>query len=61
MKWVPGGRRLYRQIWRLRVFLSSGIIDRPFDYLFVRTIPLSGCMDRRIDGNYLFSVTTTSD
>ena len=33
--------------WRVRVFWSSGIVDIPSDRLYVRTIPLSGCMDRR--------------
>ena len=32
--------------WQLRVFWSFGLIDRPSDRLYVRTIPLSGCMDR---------------
>ena len=31
----------------MRVFWSSGLVDRPSDRLYVRTIPLSGCMDRR--------------
>ena len=33
--------------WRVRVFESSGLKDRPSDRLSIRTIPLSGCMDRR--------------
>ena len=32
--------------WRVRVFWSSGIVDRPSKRLYVLTIPLSGCMDR---------------
>ena len=31
----------------VRMFWSSGLVDRPSDRLYVRTIPLSGCMDRR--------------
>ena len=31
----------------MRVFCSSGLIDRPSYHLYVRTIPLSGYMDRR--------------
>ena len=33
--------------WQVRVFWSSGIVYRPSDRLYVRTIPLSVCMDRR--------------
>ena len=33
--------------WWVRVFWSSGPVDRPSDCLYVRTIPLPGCMDRR--------------
>ena len=33
--------------YRLRVFGTSGIRDRPYDRLYVQTIPLTGCMDRR--------------
>ena len=32
--------------WRMRVFGSSGLVYRPPDRLYVRTILLSGCMDR---------------
>ena len=32
--------------WQMRVFGPSGIIDRSYDRLYVRTIPLSGCMGR---------------
>ena len=32
--------------WRLRVFGPSGFVDRPSEHIYVRTIPLSGCMDR---------------
>ena len=31
--------------WRVRVFWSSGLVDRPYDCLYVRTIPLFGCMN----------------
>ena len=33
--------------WQVRVFGISGLIDRPSDHMYVRTIPLSGCMCRR--------------
>ena len=33
--------------WRVRVFWSSGLVDRPPDCLYVGTFPLPGCMDRR--------------
>ena len=32
--------------WRVRVFWSYGLVDRPSDRLYVHTIPMSGCMDR---------------
>ena len=32
--------------WRVGVFWSSGYVDRPSERLYVRIIPLSGCMDR---------------
>ena len=32
--------------WRVRVLWSSGILDRPSDDLYVRTITMSGCIDR---------------
>ena len=31
----------------MRVFGSSGLLDILCNRLYVRTIPLSGCMDRR--------------
>ena len=31
----------------MNVCVSSGLVDRPFDRLYVRTIPMSECMDRR--------------
>ena len=31
----------------MRVFYSSGLVDGPYDRLYVRTIPLPGCLDRR--------------
>ena len=31
----------------MRMFRPSGIVDRSYDHMSVRTIPLSGCMDRR--------------
>ena len=33
--------------WQVRVLWSSGIVDRLTDILYVHTIPLAGCMDRR--------------
>ena len=33
--------------WQVRVFGSSGIVDRPCDHLYVITIPLYRYMDRR--------------
>ena len=33
--------------WGVRVFWSSGLVDRPSDRIYVRTITLSGCMGRR--------------
>ena len=31
--------------WRVRVFWCSGLVYRPSERLYVRTIPLAGCMD----------------
>ena len=31
----------------MRVFESYSLVDIPYDCLYVRNIPLSGCMDRR--------------
>ena len=33
--------------WQMRVFWLSGIVDIPSDHLYVRTIHMSGCIDRR--------------
>ena len=33
--------------WQVRVFWLSGIVDRPSNHLYIRNIPMSGCMDRR--------------
>ena len=33
--------------WRVRVFGSSSLVDIPSDHLYVRSIPLYGCMYRR--------------
>ena len=33
--------------FQVRVFWSSGTVDRPSVYMYIRTIPLSGCMDGR--------------
>ena len=41
---VPGGLFVTSD-WRVRLFRSFGIIDRPSDYLSVWKIPLFGCMD----------------
>ena len=32
--------------WRMKVFWSSGIVDIPSDRIYIRTIPLPGCMKR---------------
>ena len=32
---------------KVRVLWSSGIVDRPSDRFYVRTITLSGCMEKR--------------
>ena len=34
--------------WRVRVFRSSGHVDRPFELLSERTIHLSGIVHRRL-------------
>ena len=39
----------------MRVFYASDIVDRPSDRLYVRTITLSGWIDRRSHDNRLFS------
>ena len=31
--------------WQVRVFDSSGILDRPSECVSVKNIPMSGCMD----------------
>ena len=41
------GASLVSADWRVRVFDIYGIIDRPSDHLYVHTITLSVCMDRR--------------
>ena len=33
--------------WQVRMFGQSGLIYRPSGHIYVRTIPLSGCVDRR--------------
>ena len=38
----------------MRVFGSSSIVDRPSERLSVRTIPLSGYIDRRFHHTYHF-------
>ena len=35
----------------MSVFWLSGLVDRPSDCMYVHTIPLSGCMDRRSQYN----------
>ena len=47
LKWFPWAVVCTPANWRVRVFLSSGIVDRLSENLSVRTIPLSGWMDRR--------------
>ena len=47
VKRVPGANVRTPAEWQVRLFGTSGLIDRPSDHLSVRTIPLSGCMDRR--------------
>ena len=32
--------------WQVRVFESSGLVDRLSSCMYVHTIPLSGCTDR---------------
>ena len=32
--------------WRVRVFWSSGVVNRPSEHLYVYTIPLYRCIDR---------------
>ena len=42
--------------WRLGVFCLSGLVDRPSNLLYLRNIPLSGCMGRRSHYSHLFSL-----
>ena len=37
--------------WQVGLFGPSGILDRPYECLYICTIPLSGCMDRH--SNYI--------
>ena len=46
VKRVPGGVVCTPEDCQVRVFGSSGSVDRPSDRLSVRTIPLSGSMER---------------
>ena len=32
--------------WKVMVLKLSGIIDIPYDHMYVHTITMSGCMDR---------------
>ena len=41
------GGFLVLEDWQVRVFGKSGIVDRPSDRLYVRTIPQYGYMNRR--------------
>ena len=50
---VTGPRRRYLggviitpEYWLVMVFKTSGIVDRPYEFLYVRTIPMYMCMDR---------------
>ena len=43
---VPGGASFLLLDWQVRVFWSSGIVDRPSGRMYIRNFPLSGCMDR---------------
>ena len=45
MEGVPGAPFVLTD-WHVRVFWSSGLIGRPYEQLYVHTIPLSGCMYR---------------
>ena len=40
------GASLVSEDWRVRVFWSSGLLDRLYDSLYVRNITLSGCIGR---------------
>ena len=41
------GASLVLADWQVRVLMSSGLVDRPSDCLYVRTITLSGCTEKR--------------
>ena len=40
------GASLVPADWQVRVFKSSGLVYRQSDRMFVRTIPLYGCIER---------------
>ena len=46
--WIWGflGMSFIAVDWLVRVFGSSGILGRPSECLYIRTIPIYGCMDR---------------
>ena len=44
---VSLGEWLVPAHWKVRVFGKSIYLDGPLDCLYVRSIPLSGCMVRR--------------
>ena len=47
VKRVPWGASLILEDFQVRAFGSSSLVDIPPDRLYVHTIPLSGCIDRR--------------
>ena len=47
MERVPGGVIHNTEDWQVRVFGTSGIVDKPYERLYMITITLSGDMDRR--------------
>ena len=46
VKRVPGGIVCFTADCQVRVFGISGLIDRLSDRMYIRNIPLYGCMDR---------------
>ena len=54
VKRVPGANVRTPADWQVRLFGTSGLIDRSSDHLSVWTIPLYGCMDRREMGKRFY-------
>ena len=46
--------------WQVRVFLSSGLVDRPSDHQYIPTIFMSGFMDIRSCYRVSIKVTIVS-